>query len=255
LKCLDRGLEETEVSFVGSRAKLLAQMGTALHRIDDVSVPVDLGEVLRYLGYPAGVEPNRRLQAVLDEWVPEASRRAKPRAVYRVFPIAQLRPRSLRLQTSSGEVEFHGAVGEFLGPSECVALFIATAGPDVERLASELMQQGDSLESMIVNAVGAERAEAAEAIVIEQLRDAAQKYAFSPTLPYSPGYCGMAVTEQRALFSLFGNDDVGVTLSDSCLMRPLKSISGLIGLGPAELTEAIGSPCDRCELYNCGMRR
>lgn len=240
---------------MGSSAELLAQAGTAPHRIDHVSALVDLGEVLRYLGYPVGVEPNFQIRAILDEWVSEASRRASPRAVYKVLPVIQLRPRSLRLQTPAGEVEFHGAVGEFLGASECVAVFIATAGPAVERLASELMRQGDDLAAIIVNAVGAERAEAAEAMVIEQLREQAQKCDFAPTLPYSPGYCGMALAEQHTLFGLFGDYDIGVTLTDSCLMWPLKSVSGLIGLGPAERVLAFGSPCNRCELYHCAMRR
>jgi cobalamin-dependent methionine synthase I len=212
-------------------------------------------EVLRYLGYPAQTPPNPRLQDVLDHWVVEANRRAEPRAVYQVLPVTQLRPRSLRLSTSDGEVEFRGAVGEFLGPSEFVVVFVATAGPNVERLASELMQQGDELAAMIVNAVGAERAEAAEAKILERLREQARHFGFSPTLPYSPGYCGMALSEQRTLFDLFGDFDVGVTLTDSCLMRPLKSVSGLIGLGPAQLVTESGSPCDRCEMYNCAMRR
>jgi hypothetical protein len=233
-----------------SSTKLLAQTGTALHRIDQVPEPVDLGEVLRYLGYPIGVEPNRHLLEILDEWVLEAGGRASPRAVYMVLPVAELRPRSLRLETPAGEVEFRGAVGEFLGASEFVAVFIATAGPDVERLASELMGQGESLAALVVNAVGAERAEAAEAVVIQQLRDQSQTCEFAPTLPYSPGYCGMALTQQRTLFSLFRDYDVGVTLTESCLMRPLKSVSGLIGLGPADRVAAFGSPCDRCELYN-----
>jgi cobalamin-dependent methionine synthase I len=172
-----------------------------------------------------------------------------------VLPVAQLRPRSLRLETPTGEVEFRGAVGEFLGASECVAAFIATAGPDVERLASELMRAGDALAGLIVSAVGAERAEAAEAVVLQHLREVSQTCGFAPTLPYSPGYCGMALVEQRTLFRLFGDYDVGVTLTDSCLMQPLKSVSGLIGLGPAERVAALGSPCDRCELYNCAMRR
>jgi hypothetical protein len=238
-----------------SSAKLLAQTGTVLHRIDQVPEPVDLGEVLRYLGYPPGVEPNRHLAEILDDWVLKASRRASPRAVYMVLPVTELRPRSLRLETATGEVEFRGAVGEFLGAAECVAAFIATAGPDVELLASELMRQGESLAGLIVNSVGAERAEAAEAVVIQQLREQSREFGFAPTLPYSPGYCGMALTQQRTLFGLFGDYDVGVTLTDSCLMRPLKSVSGLIGLGPAERVAAFGSPCDRCELYTCAMCR
>lgn len=233
----------------------MAQVGTAVHRIEGVTEPVDVGEVLRYVGYPSGVKPSRQLQPILDHWVLEAGRRAEPRAVYMVFPIVELRPRSLRLLSPAGEVQFNGAVGEFLGASECVAVFIATAGPEVVRLASELLKQGESLAAMIVSAVGSERAEAAEAVVIEELREQSQICDLAPTLPYSPGYCGMALREQRTLFGLFNGCDVGVTLTEDCLMQPLKSVSGLIGVGPAERVAAFGSPCDRCELHNCAMRR
>lgn len=108
---------------------------------------------------------------------------------------------------------------------------------------------------MILNAIGAERAEAAEAVVIRQLREAAQPAGLAPTLPYSPGYCGMKLVEQRKLFSLFDTQRVGVTLTPECLMQPIKSVSGLVGLGLAEDVVAFGSPCDRCELQNCNMRR
>ena len=98
-------------------------------------------------------------------------------------------------------------------------------------------------------------AEAAEAAVIQQLRELAGPQGLAPTLPYSPGYCGIALTEQTKLFSLFGGETVGVELTEDCMMRPLKSISGLIGLGPADEIGVHGSPCERCELYNCAMRR
>jgi hypothetical protein len=241
---------------VGSDAKLLSQLGMGPHRVEHVPAEVDRGEVLRYLGYPVGVEPAARLVSILDEWVGEASRRATPRATYVVLPVMLLSNRRLKVQAPDGsETTFKGAIGEFLGAAECVGVFIATAGPGVERLATELMDQGDPLAGMIVNAVGAERAEAAESVVIDKLRASALEHGFAPTLPYSPGYCGMGLAEQRTLFGLFDKADVGVTLTESCLMQPLKSVSGLIGLGPAERVHAFGSPCDRCELYNCSMRR
>jgi hypothetical protein len=225
-------------------------------RVEHVPAPLDMSEVLRYLGYPAGAQPAARLCSLVDEWSREACLRAMPRATYLVLPIEQLRPRSLRVRTPTGEVvEFIGAIGEFLGAAKYVTAFIATAGPDVERLASELMQRGDPLAAMIVNAVGAERAEAAEAEVIEQLQPIAASCGLAPTLPYSPGYCGMTLTEQRKLFQLFQGCDVGVMLTDSCLMRPIKSVSGLIGWGAADRILSQGCPCDRCELYSCAMRR
>ena len=54
-----------------------------------MDVAVDRGEVLRYLGYPAGVSPNAQLQNILDPWIEEAGRLATPRAIYVVLPIAE----------------------------------------------------------------------------------------------------------------------------------------------------------------------
>ena len=216
---------------------------------------VDRGEILRYLGYPANVVPNRQLAEILDPWIEKAAQRAIPRATYLVLPVVEKDKRRLCLKSADGQIEFHGAIGEFLGVSQAVAVFIATAGPNVERLSSQLFGEGDELAAMVVNAVGAERAEAAEAAVIDRLRAQAETIDFAPTLPYSPGYCGMNLTEQKKLFALFDGENVGVRLTGACLMRPLKSITGLIGLGPAQLVEEFGSPCDRCELYTCAMRR
>jgi hypothetical protein len=224
----------------------------AVGRVDE---PVDRGEVLRYLGYPAGVAPSRRIAAMVDPWIEEAAQLAAPRATYLVLPVTAKSRRILQLRTAAGSTEFKGAIGEFLAPAQLVAAFIATAGLPIEARASELLGQGESLPAMILNAVGAERAEAAEAAVLSQLRAKAAPLGLAPTLPYSPGYCGMKLTEQRKLFALFDAANIGVALTDDCLMRPLKSVSGLIGLGPAEHVAAAGSPCDRCELYTCAMRR
>jgi len=223
--------------------------------VDAVEEAIDCNEVLRYLGYPSNTSPNRHVQRDLEQWIEAAAERATPRAVYMIAPVAKIGRRSLKLETPKPVEAFTGAIGEFLGASRYVAAFIATAGFGIEELASEKMRDGDPLAAMIVNAVGAERAEAAESVVVERLRERIRNEDLAPTLPYSPGYCGMALTEQRKLFALLGDETAGVTLTEDCLMRPLKSISGLIGLGPADEIKANGSPCERCELHSCAMRR
>lgn len=223
--------------------------------ISEVGAAVERGEVLRYLGYPAGVEPQGAIAQQLDQSIAAAARWAWPQAAYAVFPVEAIEPRRLALRTPQGPVEFRGAIGEFLGVARWIAAFVATAGSQLEHRASEMLQQGDLLTGMIYNAVGSERAEAAEACVIAQLRERLAGAGVALTLPYSPGYCGMALQEQRHLFALFGGEAVGVRLAPSLMMHPVKSISGLIGIGPAEQVQEHGSPCDRCELWTCNMRR
>ena len=50
-------------------------------------------------------------------------------------------------------------------------------------------------------------------------------------LPYSPGYCGWHVSGQRKLFDFLRPEEIGMTLNASCLMQPLKSVSGVLVAG------------------------
>jgi hypothetical protein len=227
----------------------------APHAVQRTAVDVDRSEVLRYLGYPAGHVPQPRIQPSLNRWIDQAAALAAPRAAFRVFPVRDRAAHWIELQSQPEATRFRGAIGEFLGPVHWVAVFVATAGPAVERLAAELLAGGDAFAALVVSAVAAERAEAAEATVLRALTRAFKPLGVAPTLPYSPGYCGMALTEQRPLFALLGEATAGVQLTEACVMRPLKSVSGLVGLGSAELVRASGSPCDRCDMHQCSMRR
>ncbi len=222
--------------------------------VERVDTPVDRNEVRRYLGYPSRATPKRNIEDTLDHWIGEGGKQAAPRATYGIFSVVETSKRWIRIDTSEGVVEFAGAIGEFIGPVDLLAVFIATAGSAIEKFASDLLKKGDYLGGMIVNAVGSERAEAAEAVVIDELRSLAAATNRAMTLPYSPGYCGMAITEQRKLFRALDASKVGVSLTPDCLMNPIKSVSGLIGLGKAAVTRD-GSPCDHCTVHNCNMRR
>jgi len=65
----------------------------------------------------------------------------------------------------------------------------------------------------------------------------------------------MSLTEQEVLFSLVPADSIGVTLLPSSLMQPLKSVSGLVGIGSRDRIEAAPVPCENCDAERCMMRR
>jgi hypothetical protein len=75
-------------------------------------------------------------------------------------------------------------------------------------------------------------------------------------LRYSPGYCGWNVSGQRKLFRFLQPEDIGITLRDSFLMEPLKSISGVFVLGPKELHRFENSfgYCTECRNPSCRER-
>ena len=109
-------------------------------------------------------------------------------------------------------------------------LFVATAGREFEDFRRTCKESGDCVREFIADAVGSVLAEACVAQVEQRLDlEAATPH----TYPYSPGYCGWRVTEQKLLFGLLPEHPCGIELTESSLMYPIKSVSGVIGIGEA----------------------
>ena len=133
------------------------------------------------------------------------------------------------------------------------ALFICTAGAGIGEKSKELMVAGDLIEGYILDVIGSVTVEAA----IDKLQDNFEKeltvFGGKITNRYSPGYCGWALKEQKQLFTLFPDNHCGIKLSDSCLMNPIKSVSGVIGFGINVKKTAY--ECQMCELETCIYRK
>jgi hypothetical protein len=69
---------------------------------------------------------------------------------------------------------------------------------------------------------------------------------------YSPGYCNWSVSEQKLLFSFLPDGFCGIKLNDSALMTPIKSISGIIGIGQNVKMNEYN--CNHCGVKDCTYR-
>ena len=79
------------------------------------------------------------------------------------------------------------------------------------------------------------------------------KLEFKISNSYSPGYCGWHVTQQKFLFSLLPEQPCGVRLSESSLMSPIKSVSGVIAVGERIVKRKYG--CELCGKADCYKNR
>ncbi len=120
---------------------------------------------------------------------------------------------------------------QYLKHSEILAFFICTAGESISIHSKELMKNGEWMEGYVADLLGSLMVEEAMEIVYDQIKLEMQKSGMNVTNRYSPGYCEWDVEEQKKLFSLFPADFCGVSLGKSCLMYPVKSVSGVIGIG------------------------
>ena len=155
----------------------------------------------------------------------------------------------------AGEVRLHtGAqIRGYMKGADYLALFTCTAGKLFTDLTGRYSEKGDYLEAFITDAIGSITVEKAMNKIQAQLELAMQAEGLQISNRYSPGYCDWPVSSQRELFDQMGELPVAISLTDSCLMLPIKSVSGIIGVGMHIRKRPYA--CQICKLKDCTYRK
>ena len=188
---------------------------------------------LELLGIPPGAKVAARTSTMLDSAVDMYRDTAEPRAVIDEVSVATFAD----LYRGEGKNAPITPLEAIYPKAARLAVFTATLGPEVTACVRTLFERKEPALAVTLDAV----ASAATDRLVERLgaRFAAAAGDAQPAdwrfLSYSPGYCGWHLTGQRALFGFLEPQDIGVRLEPSCLMEPLKSVSGVIVLGPRRI--------------------
>lgn len=138
--------------------------------------------------------------------------------------------------------------------SEAFAFFVTTCGVEFEQYQQQLKQEGDLLRVFIADSLGSIIAERCADEMERFLQLSIDKLQWKHTNRFSPGYCEWHVSQQQKLFPLFGEKEpCGIHLTDSSLMIPIKSVSGIVGVG--EHVRRLDYTCGLCDLKNCFKRK
>ncbi|HNI37434.1 MAG TPA: hypothetical protein PKZ68_03985, partial [Pseudomonadales bacterium] len=105
-------------------------------------------------------------------------------------------------------------------------------------------------------AVGSAMVVEAMKALTDQVSAEAQQRGYGTTLRVGPGYTGWHFGDQAILFRFFeGFEHLPITMSDGIMMRPQKSLLGMVGLNPGAKNAPEIEPCRLCDLKNCSMRK
>jgi len=221
-------------------------------RVVDLDAPCDPEDVLRVMGYGRKGLPRPEIRDLVHRLVADVRDLIHPQGVYVVREVEQMTDRRLDLR---GCRSIRGPIAGFLKPAKRVALFIVTIGDKIERLADRRMQAARTLEGYTFDAIGSAAAEAAADALADHVlwNEANSDEAVTP--PVNPGYCGLSLDEQVPLFAVVDARAIGVQLTPGMIMQPIKSLSGLLGIGDHQDVTDHGVPCQWCELTDCRMRR
>ena len=204
--------------------------------------PLNFGEVLRYAGAKT---PDENLKIIIENCVFECE---KEKAInYAVcftetpilingdqtdFSVFQIKSKNLA-------TALHGA--------EAALIFACTVGMGIDRLIKKYSEVNPS-RALIFQAYGAERIETFTDLF---LKDFAEDKGVKLSYRFSPGYADLSLETQRDIFAILNPTKlIGLTLNDSLIMSPSKSVTAIVGVG----VEGKVNKCENCN-NDCVYRK
>lgn len=211
------------------------------------SLNITIEDVCEVMGYNGNV-PEYEIVSRVKELLKQASIRVEPLYNYRLVEGSFI---NNSINIENVVLRIGSIISKSLKQSTQFALFVATSGETFDSWNTEIKDKNDWVDIFIADSIGTCIAEKAGEYIEIQLEK--EIGILKHTNRFSPGYCGWSLIEQRELFSLLPNDVCGITISESCLMHPIKSISGIIGIGE-NVKEKVYS-CQVCNKKDCFRRK
>ena len=213
---------------------------SSMEILTNIPVEFDIPTLLSRLHIAEGSADAASVNKLLD-W---ARPIAKPKAIYDIY---YLEDRSADTVTLAGVTFCSRVLSANLSQAHRAFPFIATCGKELEvqpNITGDMMEFYwlDEIKETVLRAAFSHL----KKHLVETYRLSEISHMFTGSLEDWP------LTQQKQLFSLFGDTEkkIGVTLTDSFLMTPTKSLSGIFFP-----TETKYEDCQLCPREGCPGRR
>ncbi len=140
-----------------------------------------------------------------------------------------------------------GNSSQFLSDSSYVLAAVFTAGNELDAVGRQAGKDGQILVAYIIDVIGLIVLEKTGSLVKNIAEKKAKELGWGVSPLLSPGSNhGWKLEEQLQLCSLLPIGQVGLSIENDAVLRPFKSLSCVIGIGPEYPTAVVGSTCLVC---------
>ena len=185
--------------------------------------PINKKEILRYAGVGKDIG---ELDGLIGECISELEGQLFYKVCYRVFPISfdgdAIDLGFCRSESRSLKINLEGC--------EYILLFAATVGMNIDRAIVKYSAVSPA-KAFVFQAIGAERIESLCDVFCRDIQVLSSERGFFTRPRFSAGYGDFALEYQKEIFAALDcYRQIGVSLNDSLLMSPTKSVTAIIGM-------------------------
>lgn len=205
-------------------------------------------EIEEFMGFEPGKSPEP-FPDLIEQALQLAPEHCQISGYFQIFNDISVHPQNETIQIENQQFFPGKIVVTQLKEATQLALFVCTAGSGISDFSKQKTTEGDEMMAYVLDVIGSVTVDKAAGKLLEKIWEEVKQAGFNITDPFSPGYCNWSVAEQHKLFSLLPSRICGITLSDSALMFPIKSVSGITGIG--KNCKQMGYQCNWCTDRDC----
>lgn len=221
--------------------------------LKDVSLTIEIDQVLAAQGLnPSLVRTKRpKLVELTRKAIEVGSPLLEPRAIIEQYPVSRVVHN--RIDLTDGHYLQGELIGNQISSASSIAVAVCTIGEKIDEFVSATFSHNPAL-AMAVEGLASAATEILGNHVCSYVESHMLIDGMKMSNPLNPGMIGWPVEEgQPQIFALVNASHIGVQLEASGLMKPLKSLSLVIGLG-TKLEQKI-QQCDLCTLKKTCTQR
>lgn len=187
-------------------------------------------ETARYLGYPYGVSPENSVLEMIETMTAELQKVLRPKVVYEEFDcdVSSCDAEKAIVHIADFSIASNDLAKNLRGCGK-VIMFAATIGRDVD-LMIQKYQKLDAVKAGVLQAAGAMLTESLVDSFNEKIKTDAADSGRKAHPRYSPGYGDVSLEVQKLFFKYLDCGKIGLTLMDTLVMAPEKSVTAFIGI-------------------------
>ena len=220
-------------------------------------IKIDKKEVLRYLQYK-NQNINEDLSNLINESIEETKKIINPKFVLRRYTIKKINKeigkKQVILENGNLILESDDIYNLFEKCDECI-LMATTLGLDIEREIRKLTYT-NLTKGVIMDACATTAIEEVCDVVQENIAKNLSSEDRYITYRYSPGYGDLSIDKNIDINNILNSQkEIGLTVTNSGIMIPRKSVVALIGVSDKKAISTKKS-CDYCNnRHNCDYKK
>lgn len=217
--------------------------------IDNIKnlVNIDKNEVLRYLQHK-NQDISEDLNLIIDDCVKLTKSIFSPRYTYKICYIDEekIKENKEEVYLKDENIKFESKdLYKLLSNCDRCVLISATLGLEIEREIRKLTYT-DLTRGVIVDACATTAIEEVCDIIQYNLEQDLLKQGKYITMRYSPGYGDLSIEKNKDIVNILNSQTrIGLTVSDTGIMIPRKSVVAIIGISDRK-TNVSKKSCENC---------